>query len=58
MMVVALVLRPWVLEMRSYAVHPRILANDLQLLSGRSNHLKQIKYAFDKTHKHVEAMGA
>ena len=58
MMVVALVLRPWVLEMRSYAVKPRKLADDLQILATGPNHLRLFQLAFDKTHEHLEAMGA
>ena len=57
-MVVALVLRAWVVEMRSLAVKPRLLGGDLQLLATGPNHLRNFTHAFDCTHKHLEAMGA
>ena len=58
MMVVALLLRPWIEQMKSYAVQPRLLADDLQILSTGPNHLANFEFAFDKTHKHLEDMGA
>ena len=58
MMVVALVLRPWVMEMRSYSVKPRLLADDLQVIPTGPNHLKMFQRAFDKTREHLEALGA
>ena len=39
MMVIALVLRPWVMEMCTYAVKPRTLADDLQVVAMGPNHL-------------------
>ena len=58
MMVVALLLRPWIEQMKSYAVRPRLLADDLQILSTGPNHLANFEFAFDKTHKHLSDMGA
>ena len=57
MMVTSLLLRAWVVQMRRCAVKPRILADDLQILSQGENHLKNFEYAFTKTHKHIEDMG-
>ena len=45
------------MQMRGCAVKPRILADDLQILSQGGTHLKHFEYAFNKTHKHIEDMG-
>ena len=57
MMVTSLLLRAWVMQMKAYAVKPRVLADDLQILSQGLNHLKNFEYAFSKTHKHIEDLG-
>ena len=57
MMVTSLLLRTWVMQMRGCAVKPKILADDLQILSQGFNHLDHFEYAFNKTHKHIEDMG-
>ena len=43
--------------MKAYAVKPRVLADDLQILSQGDNHLETIEFAFTKTHKHIEDIG-
>ena len=58
MMVVAILLRPWILQMRQLAVQPRILADDLQIISTGTRHLEHFQYAFTKTHEHIADMGA
>ena len=58
MMVVALLLRPWLLQMRSLGMQPRILADDLQVISTGSRHLERFEHAYSKTHEHLEDMGA
>ena len=58
MMVVALILRPWIMQMREAAVVPRILADDLQIIATGPNHLENFEHAFDKTHEHLHDMGA
>ena len=58
MMVVAIIMRAWIMQMRSLAVKPRLLADDLQLISTGSRHLHHFEYAFNKTHAHLEDMGA
>ena len=40
MMVAALLMRPWSMEMKGMAMHTRTLAGDLQLISTGPNHLK------------------
>ena len=47
MMVVALVLRPWIMQMRRLSIKPRILADDLQVIGTGPNHLKLFEVAFD-----------
>ena len=58
MMVVALLLRPWIEQMNSYAVKPRLLADDLQIISTGPSHLADFEFAFDESHKHPVDMGA
>ena len=58
MMATALFMWPWLMQMRPMDVKPRILADNLQVVSTGPRHLEQIVVAFDKTHAHLEAMGA
>ena len=58
MMIVAIILRPWILQMRQLSMTPRILADDLQIISTGTRHLEHFQYAFTKTHEHLEDMGA
>ena len=58
MMVTSLLLRAWVMQMRGMGVKPRILADDLQLMATGEHHLRLFRDAFDKTHQHLEDMGA
>ena len=44
--------------MKHYAVQPRLLADDLQILSTGGRHLEIFRYAYDKTHLHLQQMGA
>ena len=44
--------------MKACAATPRILADDLQILTTGPRHLENLTYAFDLTHKHMEDMGA
>ena len=58
MMNVALLMRPWMMQMKACAATPRILADDLQILTTGPRHHENLTYAFDLTHKHMEDMGA
>ena len=58
MMVVALLLRPWMKQMERLAIKPRILADDLQLISTGIRHLEIFDYAYTKTHEHLDDLGA
>ena len=40
MMVTALLLRPWLLEMRAFGVYPRILADDVSVVAIGEDHLE------------------
>ena len=44
--------------MKYMAMKARILADDLQVISVGPRHLENVVVAFDKTHTHLEAMGA
>ena len=58
MMIVALLLRAWALEMKEMGLHPRVLADDLQVVATGEQHLDDFVAGFDATHKHLESMGA
>ena len=58
MMVTALQMRPWIMQMRTMAVKPRILTDDLQMFATGPRHLEWFAHAFDKTHLHLMDMGA
>ena len=57
MMMTSLLLRPWIMQMHALAVQPRLLADDLQILSIGPNHLKNFEMAFSKTQEHLGDMG-
>ena len=58
MMVLALLLRPWILQMRSVAAQPRTLADDLLIMATGTGHLEQFEYNSNLTHKHLYDLGA
>ena len=58
MAVVALIMRAWIKEMQHYAVRPRLLADDLQILSTGERHLGNFEFAYNRTHLHLERLGA
>ena len=58
MMVTALLMRPWIMEMRTLGMKMRILADDLQIIRVGPRHLRNFVDAFDQTHEHLHAMGA
>ena len=73
MMVVALLSRAWIMQMRDYDVTPRVLADDLLILAtdteqagghlagnaeAAQGHLAKAVAAFDATHGHLQDLGA
>ena len=58
MMVTALIMRPWIMQMKASAMHTRILADDLQLVSVGPKQLENFVAAFNQPYEHLEAMGA
>ena len=58
MMITSLLLRPWVMQMKTIKVIPRILADDLQLMTTGRRHLGRFVRGFNTTHQHLEDMGA
>ena len=58
MAVIALLMRAWIVEMKQLAVSPRLLADDLQLISTGSRHANNFELAYNRTHLHLEEMGA
>lgn len=58
MMIVAIILRAWIMQMKSLGVQPRLLAGDLHLLSIGTRHPEHVVHAFDKTHEYMEDMAA
>ena len=45
MMVVALILMPWTMQVREAAVMPRILAGDLQIFASGPRRIENFEYA-------------
>jgi hypothetical protein len=58
MMLIALLLRPWTIAMDTVGVIPRILADDLLILSWGEHHLQSMRHALDMTHDILHSMGA
>ena len=58
MVITSLLLRAWIVQMKSIAVKPRILADDLQIIASGTRHLELFELAFDTTHEHLEDLGA
>ena len=58
MMVVALLLRAWIIQMNRVGVEPRVLADDLLLMATGDRSLPLFEYAYNLTHKHLDDMGA
>ena len=54
MMIVALLLRAWIVEMKGAGLRPRVLADDLQLIAVGGDHLGDFQRGFDKTHCHLK----
>ena len=46
------------MQMRSMAVKPSIIADDLQIIATGPRRLELFEQAFDKTHEHLEDLGA
>ena len=58
MPMMALISRPWLVEMRALGVIPRVLADDLFMKVVGRKAMDIFINAFDMTHKHLLAMGA
>ena len=39
-------------------MQPRLLADDLQIMSTGERHLRNFQFAYNRTHLHLEKMGA
>ena len=57
MMVNGLLLRPRIEQMKSVAVEPRVLADDLQNTTTQLRRLENYVYVSDLTHARLESMG-
>ena len=59
MMLVALIMRPWVIQMRTVSgTQAFILADGVLVLSTGSDMVRHAAVAIDKTHAYLHAMGA
>ena len=58
MFAVALMLRPWIMQMREMGVVPRVLADDLQIMAEGDQHNNKFMEAYGKTQLHMQDMGA
>ena len=58
MMLIMLILRAWLVEMRGSLVKPRDLADDLLMVASGPQHENLIKEAVEKTYAYMNDMGA
>ena len=58
MMLIALMLRPWVMAIESIGAMPRILADDLMILTSGIHHCQLMHKAINLTHQMLSDMGA
>jgi hypothetical protein len=58
LMMIAYLLRPWIMKMRSMQVTPRVLADDILLFARGEGHETRFKQAYDATHAYINDMGA
>ena len=49
----ALLMRAWIIQMRTMGVVPRVLADDLQVRANGRNAMDRFINAFDKSHLHL-----
>ena len=57
MMIVALLMRAWMLQMASLGALPKALADDLLLVTTGTNALRRFAQAFQATIHHLHDMG-
>ena len=57
-MILAFITRPWIRHMRSYGVQPRVLADDLQVISTGIRRLEHFELAFAKTQQALKRYGS
>ena len=58
MMVVAFVMRAWLIMMKTMSVLPRVLADDVLLMTRGRSMLAVFARALNATHAYLHAMGA
>ena len=58
MMFTALIMRPWILQMRRMEAKGRILADDILVKAEGDHHYATFEDAYDRTHKYLHSMGA
>ena len=58
MMIVALLLRPWIIMVTTPGIlFPRILADDVVLIGKWRHHLEHLVRAFEDTRQYIQDMG-
>ena len=58
MMIVALIMKPWILEMRRLGARGRILADDIFVAATGIRHRELFIAGYQETHEYLERMGA
>ena len=58
MMVIALMLRPWILIIREKGAQGRVLADDILVTTEGNNHAVLFEEVYDSTHEYLLDMGA
>ena len=58
MMLVAFIMRPWIIEMRGLHAKGRVLADEILVTSTGPDHEQVFRKAFEATHRYLHRMGA
>ena len=58
MMIVALLMRPWIMLMKELNVEPKVLADDAMIIAKGSRMIKRLARALNGTHSYLHGMGA
>ena len=58
MLMMAFMMRPWIIMVRTPTVHPRVLADDILVTADGPQHEQHFQQALDTTHCYLWDMGA
>ena len=58
MMIVALLMRPWIMMMRELNAEPKVLADDVMIIAKGTRMIKRLARSLNGTHTDLHDMGA